>query len=197
MGAWPELATADERELEPRSALELEGQLGYADGDHTGGVTAAAFARARWRWITAGCGVELSSALFTSVASASAVGGVTIPLGILRFDLLGELGGRAYQGVGSNFLSDDPGAGAILPFAGVRAAWLARIHRSRQGNHVWLGVSGAYGRDLARTTREYSYRRQGTDWFTGEPYDERVQTRVDIGQTSYSLLASMGVTLPL
>jgi len=197
LGSWPELASADEKELEPRTALELDGQLGYGDGPHTGGVTAAAFARARWNWITAGCGMELSSAVFTSVLSASAVGGVTFPLGIARFDFLGEIGGHAYHGVGSNFLTDDPGAGAILPFAGVRAALLARIHRNGQGHRVWLGVSGAYGRDLARTTREYSYRRQGTDWFTGEPYDERVRTHVDIGQTRYSLLASMGVTLPL
>jgi hypothetical protein len=177
--------------------LEIDGQMGWVDGQHSGGVDLGATARIRYHVLTAGMSLQGATLLFGSMASASAVGGLAIPIGFMRLDALAELGVNAYTSVGSNVLRNDPGAGATLPFVGARLSALARIHRAPNGASVWIGPALQYAEDIRSTTRTYTYRDQSQDWFTGESSDERVTDSVHIGQSRYSLLAVIGVTLPL
>jgi hypothetical protein len=178
-------------------ALEVDGQLGWVDGQHSGGVDLGATARVRYHVLTVGLSLQGASVGFGSMASAGIVGGVAVPIGFLRLDALAELGLNAYAGVGSNFLRDDPGTGATLPFAGARAALLARLHQKANGASVWLGPAFHYAEDLRSTTSTYTYWDDSANWSTGESSDQWVTESARIGQARYSFLAVASVTLPL
>ena len=104
---------------------------------------------------------------------------------------------NTYTNVGANFLNQDPGAGATLPFVGARTSLLVRILHNSRGLSVWLGPSVHYAADLYSTTRTYTYRNQHQDWFDGNYTDELVTRTVHLGQTRLSFLATMSISLPL
>jgi hypothetical protein len=177
-------------------ALDVEGQAGWVQGAQSGGVALGGSARVRYGVLTGGGSLQGATTLFATMGSLSALGGLSLPVGLMRFDALGELGINAYSGVGGNFLRHDPGAHATLPFVGVRAQVLAYVFRNARGGSIWLGPSVQYAQDLSATLRTYSYRDQGTDWFSGENYDRQVTSTVRVGQSRISILVTVGATIP-
>lgn len=193
-GARPALASA------PRArawALELDAQAGWVEGKHSGGAALGVTSRLRHGVLTAGGSLQGATILLGSMGSLSAVAGLSVPLGRVRLDALAEVGGNAYASVGSNFLSQDPGAGAVLPFVGARSAALLRIFRNARGVELWVGPSFQYANDVETTSRTYTYRRGGGGWLIGDDRDEVVTRTVDIGQARYSVLAVVTTTVPL
>lgn len=178
-------------------ALDVEGQVGWVEGDQSGGVDLGATARVRYGVLTAGTSLQGATSVFGGLGIVSGVGGLSLPIGFIRFDALGEFGLNAYAGVRSNFLTHNPGAHATLPFAGARASLLARVFHNGQGRSVWLGPSIQYAKDLYFTTRTYTFRDQGEDWFNGEYYDKLITKTVRVGQTRISILATVAATIPL
>jgi hypothetical protein len=178
-------------------ALELEEQAGWVDGRHSGGASLGFTSRVRYGMLTAGGSVQGATILLGSMGSLSAVAGLSVPIGIVRLDALAEVGMNAYADVGSSFLSRDPGASAVLPFAGVRSSALLRIFRNRRGIEIWLGPSFHYASDLGSSSRTYSYRSQGSGWISGDYHDEWVTRTVEVGQSRYSWLAVISTTVPL
>jgi hypothetical protein len=181
----------------PPLALEIDNQLGWVQGQHSGGVDLGATVRLRYYVLTAGLSLQGATILFGSMGSASAVAGLSIPVEFVRLDALAELGVNAYADVGSNFMNQDPGTGATLPFVGFRTSLLARIAHNSRGLSVWVGPSVHYAKDLYSTTRTYTYRDQHQDWFDNNYTDELVTRTVHIGQSRVSLLATIGISLPL
>jgi hypothetical protein len=178
-------------------ALELEGHAGWMQGRHDGGVALGVTSRVRYGVLTAGGSLQGATTLLSGMGSLSAVAGLSAPLGILRWDALGEAGVNAYTGVGSNFLSGDPGVSAALPFVGARSSVLVRVLRNRRGVDLWVGPSFHYASDLGSTSRTYSYHSQGSDWIFGDARDEWVTRTVHVGQARYSVLAVVSITVPL
>lgn len=178
-------------------ALDVEGQVGWTQGAQSGGATLGGTARIRYGVLTGGVSLQGATTVFGAMGSLSALGGLSLPLGFMRFDALAEAGLDAYSGVGANFLTNSPGASATLPFAGARASLLACLHRTRRGGSVWLGPTFEYAKDLHSTTRTYTYRDQGEDWFDGDQYDNLVTESVRVGQSRVSILATIGGTIPL
>jgi len=178
-------------------ALDVEGQLGWLQGSHSGGVDLGATARLRYGILTAGASIQGATILFGSMGSVSGVAGLSLPVEFIRLDALAEFGLNAYSGVGSNFLSNDPGVRATLPFAGFRTSLLACVFRNARGGSVWLGPSVQYAKDLYSTTRTYTYRDQGESGFSGEYYDRLVTNTVRVGQSRFSILATVSTTIPL
>jgi hypothetical protein len=178
-----------------RRAFEFEGQLGWTDGAQSGGLTGGTVGRLRYGVVTAGAGLQVATVAFTSMASVSTLAGLSLPVGSLRIDALSELGLNAYTGVGSNFLTDDPGASAVLPFLGGRASLLVRAFNTKRGD-IWVGLSTVYAQDLYARTSEYAYRSHGSDWFTGEYYDEQRSSSIEIGQSRFAMLLTTCASLP-
>lgn len=177
--------------------LEFDSQLGWIQGQHSGGVDEGATVRLRYRVVTAGVGFQGATNLFGIMGSFSTVAGLSIPIELVRLDALAEFGVNGYTGVGSNFLSQDPGASAAIPFVGARTSLLARVLRNGRGFSIWLGPSVQYASDLYSATRTYNYRDKHSDWFTGNSTDELVTRTVRIGQSRWSFLATMSMSLPL
>jgi hypothetical protein len=178
-------------------ALDVEAQVGWVEGDQSGGVDLGATARIRYSVLTAGISLQGATSIFGGLGIVSGVGGLSLPIGFIRFDALGEFGFNAYTGVRSNFWTHDPGAHATLPFAGGRASLLARVFQNNRGRIVWLGPSIQYAKDLYSTTRTYTFRDQGEDWLNGGSYDRLGTSTVRVGQTRISILATIAVTIPL
>src|SRR5512145_2263000 len=177
--------------------LDVEGHLGWTEGQHNGGLTLGITPHIRYKLLTAGVDLKGATIILNSMGSFSAVAGLAIPLEFVRLDAMAELGLSSYAAAGSNFLNNDPGASATLPFAGGRASLLIRVYHTPRGEDVWIGPSIDYAKDLRSTTRTYTYRYQGEDWFNGG-YDDYSTTRtVRIGQSRLSYLLTIGVTLPL
>jgi hypothetical protein len=189
-------ASADSATARP-FALDVEAQSGWMHGKHSGGVTLGFTGRLRYRFLTGGISLQGATNIFGSTGSLSAVAGLSVPLGFLRWDALAEAGWNGYRGVGENFLSGDPGVSAALPFAGVRSSALFRIHQRRQGVGLWLGPSFQYARDLTMVSRTYEYLDQGGGWLFGDARDEWVTRTVTVGQSRYSFLLVLCATVPL
>jgi hypothetical protein len=167
------------------------------EGRHSGGLALGVTSRVRYGVLTAGGSLQGATILLGSMGSLSAVAGLSVPLGSVRLDVLAEVGGNAYAGVGSSFLSQDPGARALLPFVGARSAALLLVFRNARGVEVWVGPALQYANDLETTSRTYTYRRQGSGWLFGNDRDEVVTRTVDVGQARYSVLAVVTTTVPL
>lgn len=178
-------------------ALEIDNQGGWVQGQHSGGVDAGSTVRLRYHVLTTGLSLQGATVLLGSMGAASAVTGLSIPVEFLRLDALAELGVNAYAAVGANFMNQDPGTGATLPFAGMRTSLLARVVYNSQGLGVWIGPSIQYAKDLRSITRTYSFRDQHQDWFDNNYTDELVTRTVHIGQSRLSFLATVGISLPL
>lgn len=178
-------------------ALELDQQLGWLEGQHSGGIDAGVTVRLRYSVLTAGLNLQGATTLLNSMGVVGTVAGLSVPLEFLRLDTFAALGFNGYTRVGANFLSDDPGAGAVLPFAGVHSALLARVVRNGRGITVWVGPCIEYAKDLSSTARTYTYREQHQDWFDGSYTDELVTRTVHIGQTRFSVLLTTSISFPL
>jgi hypothetical protein len=191
-----QLARAESKDSHPL-ALDADVQLGWVQGKHSGGADAGITARLRYAFLALGLSGQAAHALLGSMASASVVAGVSIPVGFIRFDGLGELGLNTYSSVGAELLGNDPGAGGTLPFAGGRAAVLARVFQSHGGTSLWVGPAVQYATDLRHATVTYTYRDQGQDWFSGDEYDNLVTNSVRLGQSRVSVLMTVNLRLPL
>lgn len=138
----------------PTSSIRGEAYAGYAGSMTLGADFLMRYrlleggALCQWQWVVValnrgnvGCGLGLGVA----------------PRGtVLGVDLLGVLGARHWQGVGSgDFLSGNPGASETLPFAGVRAGVSFHVHPVVFG--IWLGLDD----DLGRKHVTYTYDRGG------------------------------------
>lgn len=179
-------------------ALELDGRCGWIDGRHSGGVAVGTTGRVRYAVLTAGLSLQGATILFGSMGSTSGVGGLSIPLGFIRLDALAEFGINGYTGVGSNFLNGDPGTNAILSFAGTRTAVLVRVLRTRQGENVWLGPQIQYAKDLDSITRTYTFIRDDSFGPLAATISRPSGSHtVNIGQSSWSYLLVVGVTMPI
>jgi hypothetical protein len=187
---------------EPRtdspSFLGGEAYSGWVEGRHSGGVLVGGSVRLGYRWLTAGLNLQGATVLLGSMASASALGGISARASVLRLDALAEVGVNGYTQVGSNFLSHDPGTSAVLPFAGGRAAALLRVvRRASTGAEIWVGPSVAYAHDLASTTHTYSYEQGSGLGLFGDSATGEAFSTVTVGQTSYSASLVVSLTLPL
>jgi hypothetical protein len=173
-------------------SFDPEMQLGWLQGKHSSGLGFGLTARLSYSIFTAGLSAQ-GAMLFNAMTSVSAVGGLSIPIGFVRVDALGELGYNAYSAVGADLLGDDPGANARLPFAGARLSLLGRIFRSHTGRSLWLGPAVQYAKDLYTTKRTYTY--EGSDWLSGDDYVATETVR--IGQPRWSFLAVLSASLPM
>jgi len=100
--------------------------------------------------------------------------------------LLGDSGVHSYTGVGAGFLSDDPGAGGTVPYAGARTEIGYIFYR---GKRSAFGITTAFyaNTDLSSIRRKYTYTEH--DWlFDDSSFTQRATHT--IGQTQ--LAASVG-----
>jgi hypothetical protein len=187
------VARADTASLD-EFAFELDTHLGWIEGQHSGGPAFALTPRVRYFPFTLGASAQGATVLIDSMGSLSAVGGLCLPLGPLRWDALAELGYNGYEDVGSGLLSDDPGASAVVPFAGARIGLLAPLPASRDGISAWIGISIHYAEDLRSETRTYTY--INSPWFSlwADP-DQEITRTVRMGQSRLSMLVAVTVAL--
>ncbi|MGC4065097.1 MAG: hypothetical protein QM784_10720 [Polyangiaceae bacterium] len=175
--------------------FDLESPLGWTQGRHSGGVTFGVSGRARYEIFAAGVSLQAATIVLGSMGSASAIAGLSIPLDFVRVDMLAELGLNSYGQVGANFLTEDPGTSATLPFAGVRPALLFRVLHSNRDVDVWVGPSVHYAKDFHSVRRTYTYYDDSPSWF-GVASEGHWDTRsVRIGQSRLCYLLTVGVTL--
>ncbi len=131
--------------------------------------------------------------LFIGLASVGALAGVGFrsPSGV-RFDLLANAGVRSYSGWGGNFLSDDPGASATLPYAGGKFR-LSYLFGHRKG-HFTLGGEFGVDTDLGRKRVQYDY--QETDFLfdDGTSIQHGDQT---VGGTRATFVVLLGGTIDM
>lgn len=71
-------------------ALEIDNQVGWVQGRHSGGVDAGSTVRFRYHVLTAGLSLQGATILLGSMGAASVVAGLSIPVEFLRFDALAE-----------------------------------------------------------------------------------------------------------
>lgn len=176
-------------------AIAVDSQVGWTQGRHNGGATFGVSPLVRYKLLAAGASLQGATTGFNAMGSASALFGFSVPTEFVRVDVLAELGINSYSGVGANFLSQDPGASATLPFAGARSALLVRLFRNSRGQDIWIGPSIHYAKDLRSTGRSYSYHYQGYDWISGT-YDDYWETNsVRIGQSRLCYMITVGVSI--
>jgi hypothetical protein len=78
----------------------------------------------RWHVLSGGLSVVGTTNLLAHVLGTSMLGGLSVPLGAARVDLLAELGARGYSWSG---WGHEPGSGGIVPFAGARTGVSFRV----------------------------------------------------------------------
>ena len=98
----------------------------------------------------------------------------------------------AYHAEDAGLFSEDPGTGAALACAGVRAGVGYRF-ASRHSARFIAGVFASYEADLARVTRRYQYLEDS--WFSSEPSVREQSYR--FGDRRLALGASIGVAADL
>lgn len=128
----------------------------------------------RYRLLEGGALCQMMFSLSTKNIGCGLALGVSPRTTWLGVDLLGVFGGRHWSGVGTTFLSDDPGGSATLPFAGLRGG--VSIYVDPFVFSFWLGVDN----DLARRHVSYSY--NGGGWFGPSG---RQQRHADVGAVTW------------
>ena len=118
----------------------------------------------RWQALAAGLGGEWKTVLFANAIDVHGSLGLSIPVWNFRFDALGCYGWRDYPDWGASLLGGDPGASAVLPFAGVRLRATYDLRPNKRVT-VRLGFVFGYDNDLARRHVDYTYTEQ---WFFGD-----------------------------
>jgi hypothetical protein len=141
-----------------KADIRIAGQVGGFGGTEGGGPAIGVLGLARYSLFEAGIDAQTGAALLRGaygyVALAAGLG--LVPAHRWRIDLLGELGLDAHHGFGGEYIfSNDPGAGATLPFAG------ARVGIARRFGRFELGLGGTVGEDLTRQTVTYTYTDRG------------------------------------
>jgi len=143
-----------------RDAFEWSAGAGAVGGGDCGGIVATGTVLARTDVFAYGGTLEAGGALATRLGLAGTAGLSFRDASGFGLDLLGVVGVHRYNGVGRGILTDDPGVGATLPFAGGR---LRAVYAFGPGpRHFQLGLGVGVDRDLSRTTRNYTY--QETPW---------------------------------
>ena len=171
--------------------VSVQHGYGWTQGEHSGGLTADALALVHWNVLRLGATGQFATFLGTGESALGAIAG----LGFgdpLQVAVLGEAGMHHYSGVGSGFLSEDPGADGALPFAGGKLLMGYRLTRGRRVN-VALVSGFSLNRDLHTLTRHYHYTEIG--WLSGNTYD--AEETVVIGQTQWTLTLGAAVTWSL
>lgn len=184
----------------PLADVRIGFQAGGFVSTRTDGILIGLDAAVRMSIVELGVLLQAGGELFADNASSvAATGGVSWQMANgLRLHLLGICGARYYGGVGADGLfGDDPGASAVLGYAGATGG---ASYRFRLSNRRWapmVGVRASLEEDLARVTREYSYVDDGVGllWGDGEP--TTVTQRRSIGATRGSLVFSGGFVFDL
>lgn len=171
--------------------ISVQKGTGWTQGEHSGGLTFEGIALLHWSVLRLGATGQLATALYNNESALSAVTGVGFG-DPLQVSLLAEAGMHHYSGVGSGFMSDDPGADGGLPFAGGR---LLLDYRVTHGRRVNLALTGGFAlnRDLHTLTRHYHYTE--SSWFSDETYS--AEETVALGQTQSTITLGATVTWSL
>jgi hypothetical protein len=156
---------ADDRAHPLHGAFGLDAQLGGVAGDVVGPLFSIG-AFYRYDLIEVGLLTDAACCLPSRTSVGALVGWNGRHETGKGFELLGELGAHAYQGVGGSILGGDPGASGTLPYAGIRLAF-ASSHQPAEGRHIagLLRISLFARSDLSRGHAEYAYNSVG--FFTG------------------------------
>jgi hypothetical protein len=169
--------------------VEWFAHTGAVGGGGYGGFMTGATVLARRDSIALGGTLEGSLGLGTRVGIAATAGWSYRAASGWGFDLLGAAGMHRYDGVGQALiLSNDPGIGATLPFAGLRARGVYVFGSGPR--HFQLGVAATVDHDLSSVTRTYTY--QEADWLTGGTHDATATHTV--GFTTVGAMVDLGMT---
>lgn len=164
------LASASGRANTDKLTLHLRIGSGWAEGSNAGGVLFDTTALGAYEFLRAGIAAQCATTLVTGTLGLGGTTGVGMELDRVQVTLLGEGGLHAYGGVGSSFLSDDPGASATLGYAGGRFALGYRVGGWRDAN-VAITTFGFWNRDLKTVERSYAYEiPASTGWLSGDYY---------------------------
>lgn len=170
------------------SELQWSGQLGAVGGEGYGGALIGTTLLARSGVFAFGGTMEASGAFASRFGLSGLAGIAGRTEGGTGGELLGTLGMHHYNGVGRGILSDDPGASATLPFAGVRVRASQRL-----GRRFLLGLAATLEQDLYRERRVYSY--TSTPWldFGNSGPTTETKTRM-LGFTTVGVMFDVGAT---
>jgi hypothetical protein len=106
-----------------------------------------------------------------------------------RFDAFGAVGVHDYSGVGSELFSSDPGASAVVPFAGARV--MVSYVFGKGPGHFELGLLGLAEDDLTRETESYDYT-ETDSFFGGANYPEHATHTVGTSRLGAGLTLTFG-----
>lgn len=172
-----DLAAVDAPASSPPSApsdLALSGYVGGFGSNAGGGPMVGAAATWRTGVLQFGFAADAGSAILDySYFGYGAAAGIGLrSRSGWQFDALVVGGIHHYEGFGRGFLTDDPGARATLPFAGLRAG--PGFAFGSGSTHFVIGVLGFAETDLASRVVAYEYHEDG--WLT-ESYAQQSSTR--------------------
>jgi len=162
--------------------------VGWTGGSHSGGLTLDGAALIGFHFVEVGASAQFATHIFGTMTVISALAGLGLALDRVRLGLWAECGGEFYRGVGSNFLTEDRGISALVPFVGGRASIAVRIAKIRTRASIWLGLTGIHGADLTSVRK--------TSVYTNDDNDV-VRNQHSAGQTRWALLASVSASLDL
>ncbi|HTM43932.1 MAG TPA: hypothetical protein VL137_03200 [Polyangiaceae bacterium] len=158
---------------------------GVSGGKHTGGLLLDGRLLFHVGVLRLGTGAQLAG-LFSWELTWAGLLGLGLDQAHWHLALLGDSGVHSYTGVGAGFLSDDPGAGGTVPYAGARTEIGYIFYR---GKRSAFGITTAFyaNTDLSSIRRKYTYTEH--DWlFDDSSFTQRATHT--IGQTQ--LAASVG-----
>ena len=191
--AQPLTVQAAAAEPAPEYALDLllAVQLTYYDSrDMEDAGLLGCTAELRHSILVAGAALNMGGSLPDStVFNASLLGGLAWQTDLgLRFDLMGTFGADLYRARDWSFFerTGDPGATAVLAFAGARAGGWYRF-ASRGHRHFSVGAFASYEENLEHVTRRYSYPRQ----------DDRIDTEHAFGDRRLAIALTFAVNFDL
>lgn len=185
----PDRTPADDGVSAPADAM-TQVHIDVSSGVSTLGLQVGALALVRADLFEIGPSFDASGFL-----SSKTGGGLAMGLGSrgrevhsFGWDMLGEVGMHHHH-VAKGLLSDDPGASATIPYAGLRlgVSWaLGGPHAHVRGRHgIWL-----YGNvDLSSVTKQYAY--QETGWLS-DTSRQATGTTVVGGGTLFGLSYTIG-----
>lgn len=187
----PEPPPEEERSTAPAD-LNFSAYLG-GFGSNLGGGPMLGMATT-WRngWLQLGVAVEAGGSLFEyGIVGSGALAGIGWRSPRWQIDLLAAGGLHSYSQYGAGWSGDDPGATALLPFAGLRAGIGYAFGENR--SHFVLGVVALGETDLRAKRVEYDYVEHG--WFGGDGTLKHVDTTVWTNRLGVAL--RLGATLDL
>ncbi len=169
-------------------SLELNGGAGWTSGNNVEGVVLEGGELAGYRVARLGLVQQLAIGVGPSMSGVGATVGLGFEWKRVELNALGEVGAHVYEGIGSKFLFDDPGAKGTLIYEGMRASF-GYVLRRRRSDRFVLSAFGFWNRDLKSVERSYSY--EETGWFSDEVTIQEASHRV--GQSPWGAGLSLGV----